>query len=138
MKSEMELFLKNLKDKGLEPSKVDETDDEYAVTLGMGMKNTNFCLLAIFEKDGHTVALRIYDFIHVTEDQLPTALLSCNKINKSKRWVKLYVDDDGDIIVEDDLIVDEQTAGEEVFELMAKMSIIADQAFKEINKAIWS
>lgn len=74
----------------------------------------------------------------MTEDQLPTTLLSCNKINKSKRWVKLYVDDDGDIIVEDDLIVDEQTAGEEVFELMAKMSIIADQAFKEINKAIWS
>lgn len=50
MKSEMELFLKNLKDKGLEPSKVDETDDEYVVTLGMGMKNTNFRLLAILRK----------------------------------------------------------------------------------------
>lgn len=138
MKSEMDLFLRNLQEKGLTALRVEERENEYVVTLGMGMRNTNFHVFAIFEKNDHKVSLRIFDFIHVTEDQMPAALLCCNNINKSKKWVKLYIDDDGDIIVEDDLIVDEHTAGEEVFELVARMSIIADQAFKEINKAIWS
>ena len=136
MKSEMELFLKILEEKEIKTWRVEEGEKDYYVVLGMGMENTNFHLAAIFSKDEHTVALRIYDFIHVTEDQMPMALLGCNTFNKNKKWVRFYVDKDGDIVVANDMIVDELTAGEEVFELMMRMAFNADEAYKEINKVI--
>lgn len=137
MKSEMELFLKKLKEEDFH-AKTDERDDKYVISVGLGGKNTNFHIHVVFDKDDHSVALRMFDFVHVTDEQKPVALLWCNSINKEKRWFKFYVDDDGDVIVENDMIVDEQTAGEEVFELMIRMAIVADEAYKDINKAIWS
>ena len=43
-----------------------------------------------------------------------------------------------EINLEDDAIVDDETGGKEVFDLVMRMAAIADEAYPELNRAIWS
>ena len=53
--------------------------------------------------------------------------------------MKFYVDpDDKKVSVEDDAIVSEGTAGEEIVELVLRMAAIADKAYPDLNRAIWA
>ena len=52
--------------------------------------------------------------------------------------MKFCIDDDMDIVVADDAVIDEVTAGEEVLELVMRMAAIIDDAYPVINKAIWA
>ena len=136
MFTEAKLFLDELEKKEMHGSLIDESENKNIVRVGFSMKATKIEILVIFEPDGH-IGIRCFDFMKVTEDQFPAALMCCNDLNKGMRWVKFYIDDDGDINLEDDAILDPNSAGEEVFELVMRMAIIADEAYPTINKAIW-
>ena len=88
--------------------------------------------------NGRSVGIRCFDFIQIKENQFPQALMCCNTLNAKKRWVKFCIDDDMDIVVADDAVIDEVTAGEEVLELVMRMAAIIDDAYPVINKAIWA
>ena len=64
--------------------------------------------------------------------------MCCNTLNAKKRWVKFCIDDDMEIVVADDAVIDEVTAGEEVLELVMRMAVNIDDAYPVINKAIWA
>ena len=132
-----ELFLQELKERDLKHSDVREYDDATVITLGFHLKNTRVEINTVFKTDD-SVALRCYGFLRVNEEQFPQALLCCNSLNQKMRWVKFYVDEDMDVNLEDDAIVDDVTGGKEVFELVMRMAAIADEAYPELNRAIWA
>lgn len=132
-----ELFLQELKERDLKHLDVREVDDVTIIPLGFHLKNTRVEINTAFKPD-NSVALRCYGFLKVNEEQFPQALLCCNSLNQKMRWVKFYVDEDMDVNLEDDAIVDDVTGGKEVFELVMRMAAIADEAYPELNRAIWA
>ena len=78
-------------------------------------------------------------FLPDARDVLPAqALITCNRCNKRFRWVKFYIDDDNDLIVEADGIIDEMTVGEECIELLFRTVSILDDSYGDFMKAIWA
>ena len=53
---------------------------------------------------------------------------ACNELNKRYRWVKFYIDDDGDIRCEMDALIDPVFVGDECAKLVRKMVNIIDEA----------
>ena len=108
------------------------------VKLGFQLKHTRAEILTVFTDEDNSVAIRCMGFLSINEEQFPQALLCCNGLNQRMSWVKFYVDDDLDINIEDDAIVDDVTGGKEIFELVMRMAAIADEAYPELNRAIWA
>ena len=92
---------------------------------------------AVFDDDGHTVGIRSFRFARAKEDCFVDVLKTCNELNTRFRWVKFSVDHDYDVNVEIDCIVNEETAGEVVLELVQRLCSIADDAYPELMRAIY-
>ena len=60
-----------------------------------------------------------------------------NKVNSTYRWVKFYLDDDGDVRVEVDALLDDDSCGEECLGLFQRLGNIADDAYPVLMKEIW-
>ena len=113
-------------------------DGSEIVRLGFKLENAKMTVIVVFDPNGRSVGIRCFDFIQIKENQFPQALMCCNTLNAKKRWVKFCIDDDMDIVVADDAVIDEVTAGEEVLELVMRMAAIIDDSYPVINKAIWA
>ena len=138
MTTAAQMFLEELEKHDMKHMQIREDGNVTIIPLGFQLKNTRVEIATIFNSEDASVAIRCMGFLKINESQFPQALLCCNGLNKKMRWVKFYVDDDLDISVEDDAIVDDTTGGKEVFELVLRMAAIADEAYPELNKAIWS
>ena len=64
-------------------------------------------------------------------------LEECNSLNGEYRWVKFYIDGDGDIAVSMDAVVDIDTVGAECIQLVNRMVNIYDDAYPRLMRAIW-
>lgn len=137
MNKAVESFLEELKSRDLKVSDVIELGGKTAVELNFTLKNTKVTVLTVFD-DERTVAIRCVDYLRVTEDQYAQAVIGCNEMNKKMRWVKFVVNDENFISLEDDAIVDASTAGSEILELIIRMMSIADDAYPQINKLLWT
>ena len=141
MKQIVQEFLATLERKGFKHHDIieDSENDMVIVPMGFQLENTMFTISVYFENDASHVALRCFDLLKVNDQQFAQAVLCCNDLNKNVRWVKFYVDpDDNKVSVEDDAIVNEGTAGEEIVELVLRMAAIADNAYPDLNRAIWA
>ena len=59
-------------------------------------------------------------------------------MNQEYRWVKFYVDEkENSVTIADDAIIQLDSCGEEIFELMYRLADIADDVYPEFMKAIW-
>lgn len=133
-----ELFIEELSKHDMKHLPIREDGKRTLIPLGFQLKHTRAEILTVFTDEDNSVAIRCMGFLSVNEEQFPQALLCCNGLNQRMRWVKFYVDDDLDINIEDDAIVDDVTGGKEIFELVMRMAAIADEAYPEINRAIWA
>ncbi len=117
---------------------VTERDDDVVVTLGFDLDNTKVRINVFVDDDNKHVALRCFGFVKATQDTFAKALLACNKCNTDYRWVKFVIDDDMDVNVNDDAIISADTAGEELFELVIRMTSIVDDCYPIFMKEIWA
>ena len=118
----------------------DERKDGKAIRVSLGgMKNREGIRVSIiFDDNDKTVALRTYDLCKVPEDKLDRMYEACSELNRSFRWLKFYVDaSDNTVTAEDDAIVTPESAGEEIFGILARMVGIVDRAHPELMKALW-
>ena len=74
----------------------------------------------------------------VPEDKISDALLVCNEMNAKFKWVKFYLDNDNDLILEDDAILSPATASDEAFELLLRMIDILKDSKPAFMKAIYA
>ena len=134
-----ELFINELEERELtyESVRVLEDGDEL-VQLGAKLDNTFVQFMVIFDSDGDAVAIRCFDLVHVSEEQYPKAMMSCNALNGRMRWVKFYIGEERDVQVAVDAIIDDTNAGKVTLHLVMRMASIIDDAYPVINKAIWS
>ena len=129
-------YMKAMDRKGIKYTDV----DEFRVRVSYSGDNTNkIDVNVIFDKDGEgLVALRCWSFGKVPEGKRGALLEACNKLNSDYRWVKFYIDDDGDIATSLDAVIDIDTVGPEVIQLVSRMVSIYDGAYPTLMKATWA
>ena len=110
--------------------------DENRVSISYRGENTNdITVVVIFDNDGDgLVALRCWSFGKATPSKRLEFLECCNSLNTTYRWVKFYIDNDGDIAVSDDAVIDISSVGPEVIQLVHRMVGIYDDAYLELMK----
>ena len=132
-----EAFIEFLDAKGVKYTEVDDR----AVRLMWDSKSVSsgIKVLVIFDKDNHHgVHFVCNGFCSIPEDKQNDLMVVCNALNKQYRWCKFYVDNDGDLMVEDDAILDMANVGEECIELILRMINIVDDIYPIAMKAIWA
>lgn len=111
----------------------------FAINFGGGDFSFNHVRInVLFDTDGNSVQLVTGTVVRIPKDKTAQALITCNRCNKRFRWVKFYIDDDNDLIVEADGIIDEMTVGEECIELLFRTVSILDDSYGDFMKAIWA
>lgn len=110
-----------------------ELGDESLVTFPYHGRNT----IVVFGGDNGDHAQLITTVEAVPDEKYVDAVLACNQLNCTYRYVKFAVDKDNDVVVRADAILDESSAGEEAFELLVRNCQIIDEARPVIMKAIY-
>lgn len=77
-------------------------------------------------------------FESVPAEKVADVLVVCNELNNTYKWVKFYLDNDNDLILQDDAILSVNTAADETFELMLRMFDIGKESKAKIMKAIYA
>lgn len=118
---------------------VDDENDVIITGVG-GLKNKgSMKMYIIFDDNERTVGIRSHNFCNFPAEKKAKMYEVCSKMNDSFRWAKFYVDEkDNTITVSDDAVVSLDNCGEELFELVLRMSSIGDDAYPEFMKALWA
>jgi len=115
--------------------------DENVMRVGIsGLSNKGrMDVFLIFDPNDRTVGLRSHDYCAFSESKKPAMYEICSKMNEEFRWVKFYVDErDCTVTLGDDAVVQVDSCGEELLELVSRMCNIADDAYPNFMKAIWA
>lgn len=92
----------------------------------------------IFDSEGgNDVELRTSVLASFKDDKLQQGLVLCNQLNDQYRWIKFVIDDEGDLVVKMDALVDIETVGDEVWELVGRTISIVDRGYPTIMKVLW-
>ena len=98
----------------------------------------NLTMVFFFDDDGESVNIKCFSICKVTPDKLMDIYVKLNELNYNYRWIKFYLDEDNEVTQSGDAIIDEETAGEECFELLGRYVNILDDCYPEIMKALWA
>ena len=129
-----EAFTANLDSKEIRYTVCERENGGIIIQVPFSGKVTN----VIFDGDdnGTHPALRTV-FETCPSDRIADVLVVCNQMNQRFRWVKFYVDNDSDVMIEDDAIVTPENAGEELFELLIRTVNIMKDAKPSIMRAMF-
>ena len=93
----------------------------------------------LFDDNDRTVGIKAFDICKIPKDKVDSLYKICSELNEQYRWVKFYVEErDNTITAEDDAVVQADTAGDEIFELVRRLIRIVDEVYPELMKALWS
>lgn len=95
-------------------------------------------IIFFFDEDGNRVNVKCFSIAKVPDTALMNVYVKLNELNEKYRWVKFYIDSDNEVTVSGDAIIDDETAGEECFEICARYIGIIDECYPELMKAMWS
>ncbi len=117
-----------------------EGDNREVISSGFGgMSNlSSIRILLIFDAEGQTMHLIAPQIVKVPADKIDAMYKTVNELNHKFRWVKFYIDNDGDVMVDADCILDMDTCGQECLEIMQRTANIANEAYPVLMRGIWS
>ncbi|MBO4288783.1 MAG: YbjN domain-containing protein [Lachnospiraceae bacterium] len=115
-------------------------EEDSAMLLLYGMKdNKRLDILINFDEDDRTAGLTTFGYLTFPEEKKAAMYELCSKMNGAYRWVKFYVDDENcEIRVRDDAVIQLDSCGEEIHELVGRLIEISEDAYPNFMKAIWS
>lgn len=87
--------------------------------------------------DDHYLSIYL-QYENAPKEKLLDAIIVCNELNAKFKWVKFYVDKDGDLMVQDDAILSEENAADEAFELLLRLFGIVGESKPAIMKALYA
>jgi len=115
-----------------------ETRNENVI-VGFSADNVkNLRLIFFFDGNGRSVNIKCFSICKVPDEKLINVFVILNKLNYDYRWVKYYLDDDNEVTLSGDAILDDDSSGDECFEILVRYVNILDECFPEIMKAIWA
>ncbi len=115
--------------------------DERAVRLSFHSDTVpnGVTVYVIFDsEDNNGVHFTARDFAIVPKDKYAAVLLACNEANAKYRWVKFYINDSFEIVLDEDAVIDRSSVGQECAEVAFRISDILDDAYGSFMKAIYS
>ena len=93
----------------------------------------------IFEEDGESVAIRVFDMVKVPAEKVDVMYPAINSLNRHFRFAKFVLDtDDNTIQAEMDTAFRSRDVGEICYELLIRMVDICDTAYPDLMKALWA
>ncbi|MBP3872004.1 MAG: YbjN domain-containing protein [Faecalicoccus sp.] len=98
-----------------------------------------FVSLVVDNNDGD-VMYRSYLTFDVEKHKQSDIIMECNKLNSEYRFLKMYLDDDGDLCAAYDFVLyeaDEDTLIEKIVELFFLCLRITDKCTPHLMKPIW-
>ena len=138
MRQEAEAYIKLMDEKGIRHDDIFILKSgKFDVVTRWNLEETTVTIRAVFDDNGHTVAIRCFRLARAKEDRFVDVLKTCNELNNRFRWFKFSIDNDSDINMEIDCIVNEETAGEVVLELVQRLCNVVDEAYPELMEAIY-
>ena len=129
-----ELFVEDLKTKGLPCEVKEDSDGDVIVSFNYGGKPTLFIFTG---PDGNFVSMYTL-FEKVPDSKLTDMYVLCNSLNARLKWLKFFVDDNNVLVIQDDAILTPDTAAEECFQLFFLRLKILDDVKESIMRTIWS
>ena len=111
---------------------------EFVVKVSYKGENlTSIPIFLYFDEDGDPiVSVKCWNITNFA-DQTELGIRVCNDLNAKHRWVKFYIDEDGDAIAELDAYVDEKKCGPVCVSLIRRMASIVDEAYEVMMHALW-
>lgn len=120
----------------------DENRNEAIKVAFSGDNAESISILFFFDKkdDGDTTSINIKSFsiAKVPTDKLMNLYVALNELNAEYRWVKFYIDKDNEVTVSGDAITDEESAADELEEILLRYINIIDEVYPRIMKALWA
>lgn len=114
------------------------TKSKEALLLRMASDVVKLEIVVVFIDDVN-VTLHCRKFCHIPDDKLEECYELCSDLNCSFRWVKFYVDEeDNTIRAEDDAVIKPENVGEEVYELVGRMTSVISNAYPKIMHMIYA
>lgn len=114
--------------------------DEKAMRIGFSADNKDTVeVIVVFDDDNTSVGLRSFKYCKFDDEKREEMYKLCSQKNFRYRWVKFYVDEqDNTITIADDAVIQLDSCGEEVFELVYRMVGIADDCYRDFMRAIYA
>lgn len=112
-------------------------NQEVILTGVAGENNIKGLEFAIFFDEERTVNVVSRDYVHVPEDKIEAMYSVMNELNTQYRWAKFAIDNDGDIHVEADAVLDMDSCGDEIKEILIRLTHLADIGYPTIMKALF-
>lgn len=121
--------------------RVNEEDSFSDVTVGFNCKNINSIEVRFVSTDDDSdVKVRLFSLLRVPVEKRGVVLEQLNTLNNRYRFSKFSLDDGGDVNMAYDFAV--STGSDCIaaccFEMLRRFVNIADEAYPEIMKALWS
>ncbi len=92
-----------------------------------------------FDKNGNEyVQLDCWNIAKFNEGKMAAGLVTCNALNARFRWSKFYIDSDLDVRCQADLVIEPNTTGQHIQEVLKRLVSIIDDAYPELMKALWA
>ena len=112
------------------------------VLAGFSVDNGPKVIMKFISRDNdNDVAARIFGLVSNTpREKHPRVLETCNILNRKIRYMKFYLDNDGDINVEYDFPVksSDECIGEMAFEIFIRTMQILDAEYEIFTKALYT
>lgn len=90
-----------------------------------------------FDSDGdNMVTFHCWEIANF-KSKLSDGIIACNFLNNKYRWVKFYIDDDGDAVCSTDAYLGED-CGKECMQLVLRIVNITDEAYPVFMKALYN
>ena len=125
-------FMNYMDAKGIKYTVLDEKDN--IVYLAFGGDKETFVLVDFDEEDDNASSVHFLsqNFAKAERAMIPSALVKVNEINRSYRWVKFYISDDGEISADCDAVIQPGSVGAECLEITIRMSNIIEGALDKL------
>lgn len=129
-------FLRYLDEKGIKYKDLDDV----AVRIGYNVDNAGTIeVIVIFDENGKNyVSLNSWSIGQFNDENYSKGMIVCNEMNAHYRWCKFFLNSDKKVTVQIDAVVDLETVGSEVLELVRRIVHISDEAYPSFMKARWA
>jgi len=115
-----------------------EKDNIISLTASGLQNKTSLEVLVTFDDDANTLALKTKEYASFGENQKTKIYEVCARANALYRWAKFYPDEENNtVIIAADAIVDFDSCGEELMQLVHNVGQAADEAFPEFMQVMW-
>ena len=105
---------------------------------GFNGKMVTFDLIMVFDKEDHTVTMRVGRLAKIPIDRQFEVFNTLNELNREYRFLRFFSDREDFVTVQYDCIVDENETADPVMEMIFRILQIIEEGYPRIMKAIWS